>query len=133
MEGDSQADSPIEERTPRVFNFSASCTYIEKQEVIVQAGATFYNGPKPEEDGDNDDNVIQDLLPFFYGDEEEVRKFVRIVKGAKAQEVTQQVNMLLRAKKISDKTCSKPLYDVLFKYGLYDKTYSNWSAYLIKI
>lgn len=45
----------MEKKADRVFNFSGKVTYIEKQEITVQSGATFYNGPGPSEDDDQED------------------------------------------------------------------------------
>lgn len=45
----------MDKKADRVFNFSGKVTYIEKQEITVQSGATFYNGPGPSEDDDQED------------------------------------------------------------------------------
>ena len=74
------------------------------------------------------DGVLEDLLPFFWGDEAEVRKFLRKVEGAKAVDVVAEVNRLLAERKVSDKSCHKPLWEVLNKHGLYPRNLSNWNT-----
>lgn len=74
------------------------------------------------------DEVLEDLLPFFWGDEAEVRKFLRKVEGAKAVDVVAEVNRLLAERKVSDKSCHKPLWEVLNKHGIYPRNLSNWNT-----
>ena len=47
----------------RVFNFSKEVTYIEHQEVTVEAGAVFYNGPKQGGRKMNGEEQSADIAP----------------------------------------------------------------------
>lgn len=112
------------------LHFHAPCTYIERQEIIVQAGAAFYNGPKPEDEvqgQEEDETIVDELLPLFYGEGGEVTKFLRRIRGADGKSVTGLVNTLVKARIISSESCYKPLYNILHKHHLYEKTYSNWA------
>lgn len=125
-------------------HFHQENVYGDKYDIHDNPGATFnFGGSKKNANEDEelrtktedknkkeDDNdiVLEELTPFFYGDEAEAKHFMQIIKGMKGQDITQLVNRLLREKKVSDLTCLKPLWTVLNSHGLYKNAYSTWAA-----
>jgi len=71
-------------------------------------------------------------MPIFYNDSAEVDKFLHSIQGAKAVQVVDEVNKLITARKVSDRSCNKPLWDILHRYGLYDKGINNWNNLITK-
>lgn len=68
--------------------------------------------------------IINQLKPFFYNEENNVRDFYERIKNSKPQMVTKIVKQFNNVGKLSDK--SKMLYNILYKNGLYSLTYQNW-------
>lgn len=122
-----------EEKGARHFHFAGPCTYIEKQEVTVQAGGTFYNGPKPEPtEGSNegDDKLVDLLTPIFFGDSEKVKSYLKQIQGCKPTQVVAVTRRYLQERAISDASCHTPLWTILHDNGLYNPSLSNWNSQL---
>lgn len=81
---------------------------------------------------EDQEELAEDLSSFFFGVQEEVEKFISAINGADPTDVTSRVNKLLREKKVSDKTCLKPLWEVLSKHKMYDRTYKTWTEQVVK-
>lgn len=118
-------------------HFHQENVYGDKYDIHDNPGATFnFGGSKKnaneDENEDNNDIVLEELTPFFYGYEEEAKHFLRMIKGMNGQDITQLVNRLLREQKISNKSCLKPLWMVLNRHGLYKNAYSTWAANVTK-
>jgi len=67
-----------DKKCERHFHFSDKVTYIEHQEITVQSGANFYNGPAVEPQNDHEekeeiskpaDNIVCALMPLFKNDQ----------------------------------------------------------------
>lgn len=69
-----------------------------------------------------------ELLPLFWGDDKVVEEFLRNISGAKPVQVVAVVNRMLKERKLSEKSCHKPLWEILYKHGLYTRNLSNWNA-----
>ena len=67
------------------------------------------------------------LNPIFYNDDKEASNFLSEIQGMKPKQITERVNQLVRARKISDMSRKRELWSVLHDYGLYDKSESNWN------
>ena len=67
------------------------------------------------------------LLPMFYNDAREVRKFLIDALGMTPMQITEKVNELVRRRKISDMSKRRPLWKALSEYNIYDKSESNWN------
>lgn len=80
-----------------------------------------------------DDDLQTELEPLFYGNKEEVAKYInkmRVIPNntEKARFTAELVNHNI----ISNLSYKKRLWDVLKKYGLYEPSLSNWCNYINK-
>lgn len=80
-----------------------------------------------------DDALQTELEPLFYGNKEEVAKYInkmRVIPNntEKARFTAELVNHNI----ISNLSYKKRLWDVLKKYGLYEPSLSNWCNYINK-
>ena len=73
------------------------------------------------------DNIIIQLKPMFFGNEDEVKDFLINIKGMKPKNITDVVNRLVDEKKLSELSCHRELYKVLYDNGIYTKSESNWN------
>lgn len=120
-------------------HFHQENVYGDKYDIHDNPGATFNfgGGRKNEnvnenEEEKNNDIVLEELTPFFYGDEAEAKHFMQMIRGMRGQDITQLVNRLLRENKLSDRSYLKPLWMVLNRHGLYKNAYSTWAANVTK-
>ena len=86
---------------------------------------------QPEEDEKevlNDDDLIAKLKPIFYNNEENIRLFLKTIKGMKQNDITDLVNKWVADKLISDYGISRKgvLWSILNDAGLYTRTKQNW-------
>ena len=72
--------------------------------------------------------VIRELRNIFKGSDEEAEKFLNRIDGLKAMELTSVVNEYLSDSKLNTAVSSMSFYDVLSKYGIYDKKYQTWNS-----
>lgn len=96
----------------------------DDDEDMLDAGEGDAQGADPSQ------QMVDRLMPFFYNDRKEVELFVRSVSGAKPMAVVDVVNKLIKAKKISDKSCKRDLWKVMHEEGLYGPGESNWNQYV---
>ena len=97
---------------------------MEKVKPEVQVDAT--SESVETEKGDVDTLLVQ-LLPMFYGSEENTLLFLNSIQGMKGKQITDIVNKLIVEKKLSELSCHRELYTVLHNAGIYDKSESNWN------
>ena len=76
-----------------------------------------------------DDVLVGKLLPIFYNDEGNVRRFLKEITGVPASAVTDVVNRWVGERKISDygNVRKNALRKILTEAGLYDKSPQNWN------
>lgn len=76
-----------------------------------------------------DDVLVEKLLPIFYNDEGNVRRFLKEITGVPASVVTDVVNRWVGERKISDygNVRKNALRKILAEAGLYDKSPQNWN------
>lgn len=81
-----------------------------------------------EEDAPQDGELIEKLKPIFYNNEEDVRLFLKKIKGMKQKDITDLVNKWVEEKRISDYGNSRKgdLWSILKDAGLYAKSRQNW-------
>ena len=121
------------------IHFKQETVYGDKYDIHDNPYATFnfggrresrghgeYAEAEPAEDSDDYDSLLDGLKSIFYGDAEEARLFAGKVRHMSSKETTAHVNILIKQNKISKKSCLKPLWELLTRHGLYDKSYQNW-------
>ena len=74
-----------------------------------------------------EDALLAQLLPMFYGSEDNAKTFLGSIQGMKGKQITDMVNMMIAEKKLSELSCHRDLYTVLHDAGIYDKSESNWN------
>ncbi|MDE5739198.1 MAG: hypothetical protein K2H92_02660 [Bacteroidaceae bacterium] len=77
-------------------------------------------------DGQQQD-IVNQLKPIFFGIEEDAREFLTRIQGMKPKQITDLVNQLVENKKISEVSCHRALWTVLHNHGIYMPTESNWN------
>lgn len=76
---------------------------------------------------DDEPDIIAELKPIFFGDEEDAKRFHDTIQGMKPKEITGLVNQWVAEGKISDLSKKRPLWSVLYEYGIYQKSEQNWN------
>lgn len=92
---------------------------VDKQEAIVEVPAE-----------DEQETIVNELVGIFWGNRENVEDFLTRIKYMKPRQITALVKKWVAENKISEYSCHRPLYRVLQKHGLYDKTEKNWNQQL---
>lgn len=117
-------------RKDRKFEFYDKVTYIEKQEITVQPGGKFYNGPASDDEGKDEEPtpLEMELMPIFFNNIKVVRRFVRDINGVSDAGIAEIINRYIADDKILMSERKKPLYDVLSKYKIYNASLSNFKA-----
>lgn len=77
---------------------------------------------------DNRKEIIAKLSPIFYNNEADAKKFLSEIQNMKPKQITDRVNILVRARIISELSRKRELWSVLHDYGFYDKSESNWNS-----
>ena len=69
------------------------------------------------------------LKPLFYGDEANVRQFLKEIRDMADQDITDLVNRWVEQRRISDYGNSRKgmLWKILYEAGLYKRTKQNWN------
>lgn len=82
-----------------------------------------------EESQPMDHDLLQELRPLFYNNEEHVRQFLREIDGMPPNDITDLVNRWVKDKLISDYGNSRKgiLWEILNGAGLYRKSRQNWN------
>lgn len=75
----------------------------------------------------NRKEIVAKLKNIFYGMEAEANNFLLCIQGMKPTQITDKVNQLVAAKKISEYSKKHDLWSVLHEYGYYNPTESNWN------
>lgn len=77
---------------------------------------------------DNDDHMLLlKLAPIFYGDIDNARAFLLLVKDQRATDITYLVCLWIKEKRICPSHCRRPLWTLLHEAGIYKPTESNWN------
>ena len=74
--------------------------------------------------------ILNDTLDTWHSwhARQEASSFLSEIQGMKAKQITDRVNQLVRARKISKMSRKRKLWIVLRDYGLYEKSESNWNS-----
>lgn len=85
---------------------------------------------KREEVQDDNKHLVAELMPIFFNNEEDVRQFLKEIRGMEPQDITDLVNRWVDDKRISDYGNSRKgvLWGILHKAGLYTRSKTNWNG-----
>lgn len=77
----------------------------------------------------NMDDLVSKLKPIFYNNEDNVRRFIKEIRGMKDKDITDLVNAWVKEQLISDYGNSRKgeLWLILNDAGLYKKSRQNWN------
>lgn len=117
----------MSEKIYNFYNGSQNVEHIDKQENHYH----YYGGQRPEVSVE-ESQTVDELMPIFFNNREEVENFLVEIRSSTPVQVIAAVNSRLEKKVISDLSCHKPLWEVLNKHGYYDKTLTNWNAQIGK-
>lgn len=78
--------------------------------------------------GEEERDIVNQLKPIFFGDEDEARQFLVSIQGMKPTQITTRVNQLVAERKISDRSHHRDLWKVLHGCGIYAPSESNWNS-----
>ena len=80
---------------------------------------------------DDREALVAELLPIFKGSDENVRRFLDLIKDATPTKITALVNEWIREKLIDPHYRHKPLWEILNQHGHYSKSLTNWNKQVI--
>ncbi len=89
-----------------------------RQEAMVEEAA---------EESTLQESIDERLKAFFYGNEDEARQFLSNIQWMKPTQITTLVKKLVAENKISELSCRRDLWRVLYDAGLYEKSETNWN------
>lgn len=77
----------------------------------------------------SEQDLVAKLKPIFYNNEDDVRQFLKVIKGMTPKDITDLVNRWVKDKRISDYGNSRKgeLWGILKDAGLYTRSKQNWS------
>ena len=115
----------------QVFNGDISgCVFAMPGASVTQQVAQPRHGEGDEEREamtSEEESIVSQLKPIFFGIEEDARKFLVSIRGMKSTQITAKVNELVDKRKISDKSQHRDLWKVLHECGIYTKSEANWN------
>ena len=117
--------NPIVEQEPVENNKTGMDTV--RQSKLNESAANVVEGDKKEND---EETLVAKLKPIFYNHEENVRQFLKEIKGMATEDITDLVNRWVTDKLISDYGNSRKglLWSILNEAGLYTRSRSNWNG-----
>ncbi len=86
-----------------------------------------------EREEDDDGRLVSELMPLFYNNEADVRRFLKEIRGMAQEDITDVVNRWVSEKRISDYGNSRKggLWSILHEAGLYTRSKTNWNKRVI--
>lgn len=87
------------------------------------------NSQEEESAGDDEEELVAELMPIFYNNEEDVRRFLKEIRGMAQEDITDLVNRWVKDQRISNYGNSRKgvLWGILHKAGLYTRSKTNWN------
>ena len=79
---------------------------------------------------DQDEPLINELKPIFFGRPDVASTFLTMIKGAKPTQVVNTVNSMIKERKASKISCGTTLWKILNDNGLYPRSLSNWNSFI---
>ncbi|MCR5678902.1 MAG: hypothetical protein K6G08_01650 [Prevotella sp.] len=105
----------------------------EEEEVVEEIVDIVPDEVKESGDANDDYALVANLMPIFYNNEEDVRRFLKEIRGMAQEDITDVVNRWVDEKRISDYGNSRKgvLWGILNKAGLYTRSKQNWNGRVI--
>ena len=75
----------------------------------------------------HDELIVELLMPIFFKDKQEVKKFLEKIEGMEDTEITTLVNAEVGKRTISSKSKRRPLWRILHAAKYYSATEQNWN------
>lgn len=79
----------------------------------------------------NEAQTFDEILPIFYNNVSNTCNFFQRIRGKEPKGITNEVNQLLREKKISPDSCKTTFWRALNSHGLYPRGQVNWCSQII--
>lgn len=73
-------------------------------------------------------DIVKKLAPIFFNNLKEAENFVHQIQNMKPKQITALVSNWVKERKISEKSCNRDLWTVLYDSRLYPYTESNWNS-----
>lgn len=73
------------------------------------------------------DPIVEDLLPIFGNDKQQVEQFLSTINGAEDPMITVTVKRLVGQGIINQQACKSPLFKILKSHNLYHASLSTWN------
>lgn len=77
---------------------------------------------------EKEQDIVKQLRPMFFSNEEEAKRFLVSIQGMKPTQITDLVNKLVEGNKISGLSKKRSLWKVLHDCGIYAPSESNWNS-----
>ena len=86
--------------------------------------------PNSQEEDADEEKLVERLMPIFYNKEEDVRQFLKEIRGMAQEDITDLVNRWVKEKRISNYGNSRKgvLWGILHEAGLYTRSKPNWNG-----
>ena len=86
---------------------------------------------------ENNETLLEELTPIFYGNKDQAEDYIQKIKNiTKDVEKIRYTAQLVNENTISEMSCHRDLYSILYDHRLYNKSESNWnkviSQHLVK-
>ena len=105
----------------------------EEAEVVEDIVDIVPDEVKESDNVNDDEELVTNLMPIFYNNKEDVRRFLKEIRGMAQESITDLVNRWVKEKRISDCGNSRKgaLWSILNKAGLYTRSKQNWNGRVV--
>ena len=105
----------------------------EEAEVVEDIVDIVPDEVKESDNVNDDEELVTNLMPIFYNNKEDVRRFLKEIRGMAQESITDLVNRWVKEKRISDYGNSRKgaLWSILNKAGLYTRSKQNWNGRVV--
>lgn len=79
----------------------------------------------------NEAQALDEILHIFYNNVSVACNFLHSIRGKRQTCITNEVNLLVRERKIAPDSCKTPLWKALNRHGLYSCGQVNWINQII--
>lgn len=102
----------------------------DNQHVHIHTNGEERSDAEETREAPSDEELVKKLMPIFYNKEEDVRQFLKEIRGMAQEDITDLVNRWVDEKRISDYGNSRKgvLWGILHEAGLYTRSKPNWNG-----